>query len=58
MNVKDPEIRKSSFIGFRAKEEERVSIEIEAEKLGVSLSEFIRLAVSQFITTKPVGGKQ
>jgi predicted DNA-binding ribbon-helix-helix protein len=52
MNVKDPENRKSSFIGFRVLDLERYEMELEAEKLNLSLSSFIRLSVTEFIKSQ------
>ena len=49
MNVKNEEERKSSSIGFRVDYKERFEIEVEAERLGISISDFIRKSVEHFI---------
>jgi len=49
MNVKNEEERKSTSIGFRVDYRDRFEIETEAERLGISISDFIRKAVEHFV---------
>ena len=49
MNVKNEEERKSSSVGFRVDYRDRFEIETEAERLGISISDFIRKAVEHFV---------
>ena len=52
MNKKSEEIRKKEFIGFRADETERESVQVYCESNNITISNFFREIIKEYLSKR------